>query len=71
MYMHPDLMGQVAKDHQLQLLREAEVERQVKLAHVDSPSLSMRMRQSVGALLLRMGRSIQPRNAARTEARGV
>lgn len=61
MYAHPDLVGQVATDHQRQLLREAEVARQIKLAQADRPTLSMRMRQSVGALLLRLDRSRQPR----------
>ena len=33
MYNHPDLLGQLAKDHQQQLLREAEVERLYNLRH--------------------------------------
>ena len=69
MCMHPDLLSHVAKDHQLQLSREAEVDRQARLARVDSPSLSMRMRQRVSALLSRMGRLVQPRSVARAEAR--
>ena len=71
MYTHPDLLGQVGKDHQRQLLREAEVERQTKLAHVDRPTLSMHVRQSVSALLLRLGRSVQPRNAGLAQRSGA
>lgn len=64
MNMHPDLLGQLAKDRQLQLSREAEGDRQIKLAHADSLSLSMRLRQGIGALLLRLGHAAQPRHAA-------
>ncbi len=66
---HPYLLGRVAQDHQLQLLREAEHERLLHQAHAERPSLSMRMRQNLGALLLRMSHSIQQRSAARAEAR--
>ena len=64
MYPHPDLSGQLARDHQRQLLRESESERQVRLMQMERPNLSMRLRQHVSALLLSLGRSVQPRDAA-------
>ena len=64
MYTHPDLLRQVVSDHQRQLAQAAEVERQTRRARADRLTLSMRARQSVGALRLRLGRAVQPRNAA-------
>ncbi len=73
MYPHPDLSGQLAKDRQRLLLREVEIARQLDLAQMERQALSMRLRQSISALLLRLGHSVQPRRAAlarRSEAPG-
>ena len=71
MYTHPDLLGQLAKDRQRQLLQESESERQIKLARGERPNHSMRMRQRISELLLRLGRSLQPRNAGLAQKSGA
>ncbi len=71
MYPHPDLSGRLAKDHQRQLLRESENERQTKLACGERPDRSMRMRQRMSELLLSLGRSLQPRNARLAQKSGA
>lgn len=63
MYMNSDLLGRLAQERQRQLLHEAEVERQVMQACVGRPSLSLRIRQQLSALLVALGRSVQPRRA--------
>ena len=64
MCMHPDLLKQLANDHQRQMLREAEGERQLMRARPEHPNLSMRMRHQLSAMLYALARSIQPRDAA-------
>ena len=64
MSMHPDLLKQLANDHQRQMLREAEGERQRMRARPERPNLSMRMRLHLSALLYSLARSAQPRDAA-------
>jgi hypothetical protein len=67
MYTNPDVMGQLVKDHQRQLLREAEVERQAMQARVEQPTPFMRVRLRASALLLALGRSVQPRDARQSQ----
>ena len=50
MYTHPDLLGQLAKDHQRQLLQESENERQIKLMRMERPDRSMRTVRSSNVL---------------------
>ena len=61
MRMHPDLLKQLANDHQRQMLREAEVERQLMRARPERPHLAMRMRLQLSALLSSLA---QPRDLA-------
>lgn len=64
MSMHPDLLKQLANDHQRQMLRDAEGERQLMRARPERPHLLMRMRLQLSALLRSAGPSGQPRDAA-------
>jgi hypothetical protein len=71
MYTNPNMLGQLAKDHQRQLLREAEVDRQVMRAHAEQPTPSMRLRLRASALLFALGRLIQPRDARQSRKAGL
>ena len=58
--MNSDLLGQLAKERQRQLLCEAERERQDMRACEGRLSLSMRMRSRLSALLLSLSQAAQP-----------
>ncbi len=60
MAMNPNLLNQLVKDRQNQLLREAALERMISQARVEEPTLSVRLRLQLSALLDRLGRRIQP-----------
>jgi hypothetical protein len=62
---HSDLLGQLAKEHQSQLLREAERERQAMRAREGRPLLSQRLRDRASALLLALSRPNHARTAER------
>ncbi len=64
MRMHPDLLKQLANDHQRQMLREAEGERLLMRARPERPRLAMRMRLHLSALLSSLARLAQPRDLA-------
>ncbi len=60
MAMNPNLLNQLVKDRQNQLVREAALERMISQARVEEPTLSVRLRLQLSALLDRLGRRIQP-----------
>lgn len=65
MSMNPNLLNQLVKDRQNQLLREAAMERLISQARVASPTLSMRLRLHLNALLARLNRRMQPSASVR------
>lgn len=71
MYMNPNLLDQLAKDHQRQLLREAEMERLARQARMERPTLSMRLRLLASGLLSHVGRSGQSRTSSQSEQSGA
>ncbi|HEX8994928.1 MAG TPA: hypothetical protein VF812_02745 [Ktedonobacterales bacterium] len=71
MYTNPKLSGQFAKDHQDQLLREAQLYRLAREARMELPPLSIRMRLRMSGLLFLMARAIRPRRSAGWRAAGL
>lgn len=59
--MHTNMVTQLAKEHQRDLLREADQERLVQQARRDHPSLGMWLLQHVSAALVAAGRALEPR----------
>ena len=71
MYMNPNLMDHMTKDHQRQLLREAEMDRLASQARMEQPSLMLRLRRLASELLSRMSRGGQPRTPSDREKLGA
>ena len=71
MYMNPNLLDHMTKDHQRQLLREAEMDRLASQAHMEQPSFTLRLRRLASELLLRLGHRGQPRTPRDRERLGA
>ncbi len=68
MSMNPNVLNQLVKDRQNQLLREATVERLVSQARGEEPTRSMRLRLQLSALFDRLGRRLQPSTVRSSES---